>query len=214
MTNNGFDYGLAIHLDTYLPTLAEIKGWAQGDDEQALYFQQFGWGQLEVFPDCPRVQARMPDLQLLFEEKYAFRQVNRETMEQWQVSLQTKFDSYCRKMEYAYELRDRYLSKVSDSVGAAGRVTELHEGQDVSTVDNRQTYVDTPDSIVNKSLQYADSLTKDEGNRRLSYGHKITTTTDDDRDLSDKLSRTIDGYRDIDVEFINKFEDNFLNVFY
>ena len=35
MTNNGFDYGLAIHLDTYLPTLAEIKGWAQGDDEQA-----------------------------------------------------------------------------------------------------------------------------------------------------------------------------------
>ena len=116
MTNNGFDYGLAIHLDTYLPTLAEIKGWAQGDDEQAQYFKQFGWNQLEVFPDCPRVQARMPNLQLLFEEKYAFRQVNRETMEQWQVSLQTKFDSYCRKMEYAYELRDRYLEKVADSV--------------------------------------------------------------------------------------------------
>ena len=74
MTNNGFDYGLAIHLDTYLPTLAEIKGWSQGDDEQAQYFKQFGWNQLEVFPDCPHVQARMPDLQLLFEEKYAFRQ--------------------------------------------------------------------------------------------------------------------------------------------
>ena len=150
--SNDFGYGLAIHLDTYLPTLAEIKGWAQGDDEQALYFQQFGWNQLEVFPDCPRVQARMPDLQLLFEEKYAFRQVNRETMEQWQVSLQTKFDSYCRKMEYAYELRDRYLAKVTDSVGAAGRVTELHEGQDVSTVDNKQTFVDTPESAVNEAL--------------------------------------------------------------
>ena len=117
-------------------------------------------------------------------------------------------------MEYAYELRDRYLSKVSDSVGAAGRVTELHEGQDISTADNKQTYVDTPDSLINESLSYADSLTKDEGNRRISYGQKITTTTDDDRDLSDKLNRTIDGYRDIDVEFINKFEDNFLNVFY
>ena len=59
--SNDFGYGLAIHLDTYLPTLAEIKGWAQGDDEQAQYFKQFGWNQLEVFPDCPHVQARMPD---------------------------------------------------------------------------------------------------------------------------------------------------------
>ena len=93
-------------------------------------------------------------------------------------------------------------------------MTELDEGQGISAVDNKQTYVDTPDSVVNETLSYADSLTKDEGNRRRSCGHKSTTTTDDDRDLSDKLSKTIDGYRDIDVEFIDKFEDNFLNVFY
>lgn len=209
------DGDMGVFCDSYLPTLAEILGWAtEGTDEEKEYYSQFGFGQLEVFPECPLVQARMERLELLFNEKYDFRQINRETMEQWQISLQTRFDSWVRRIEHMYELQKTYQSQIDNSLTERDTTTTTHGGEDSASTTGTQTYVDTPDSVVNAGTSYADSVQKSTGTTKTDYGHTIKVGRIDKSDLQGKMDGSMDAYRDIDAFFISQFENNFLNVFY
>lgn len=206
---------MGVFTDSYLPTLAEILGWAtEGTDEEKAYYSQFGFGQLEVFSECPIVASRMDRLELLFNEKYDFRQINRETMEQWQISLQTRFDGLVRSIEHMYELQNQYQSMADSGLVKTTGQTVTHSGSDVAESEGSQTYTDTPDSVINAGKDYADSVQKNGGKVTTTHGHIIDTQDTDLREMQDRMTSAMDAYRDIDRFFIDQFENNFLNVFY
>lgn len=209
------DEEMGVFVDSYLPTLAEILGWAtEGTDEEKEYYSQFGFGQLEVFSECPIVKSRMDRLELLFNEKYDFRQINRETMEQWQISLQTRFDGLVCSMEHMYTLQNIYQNEIDQNLRKRDTETTTHGGEDAAASSGTQTYTDTPDSVINAGSDYADSVQKTSGTTKTTHGHTITTERSDLSDLQSKMDHSMDAYRDIDRFFIDQFENNFLNVFY
>lgn len=202
----------------WLPTLQDIEV-RKRDVDNGSYYQRFGWDQLVVPNDCPIVAGRMTDLKTLFDERYAFRMINSETLEQWQIRLQSRFDRYVRIYERAYTLYTKYdQDMIDDMKGGETRTiirsgTEDGSGSESGDVRN----INTPDTRVNADDEYADSRSKSSG----TSSSKVTTS----ENISDVLIKTGEGiidninsgfrkYIDIDQDFIRQFEDSFLNLFW
>lgn len=202
----------------WLPTLQDIEV-RKDDIDDGSYYQKFGWDQLVVPDDCPIVAGRMVDLKTLFDQRYAFRMINSETLEQWQIRLQSRFDRYVHIYERAYTLYSRYDQDMIDDMkgGEARTITrsgsEIGSGSESGDVRN----INTPDSRVNADDEYADSRSKSSG----SSSSNVTTS----ENISDVLIKTGEGiidninsgfrkYIDIDQDFIRQFEDSFLNLFW
>ena len=203
----------------WLPTLQDIEARKDHFTDEGRYYEKFGWEQLEVPADCPHVSSRMGDLKVLFDERYAFRMINSETLEQWQIRLQSRFDRYVHIYERAYVLYETYQQDMLDDMkgGEARTITrsgsEIGSGSESGDVRN----INTPDSRVNANDDYADSRSKSSG----SSSSNVTTS----ESISDVLIKTGEGiidninsgfrkYVDIDQDFIRQFEDSFLNLFW
>ena len=65
----------------WLPTLQEIEVKKDPHTELGRYYLKFGFEQLVVPADCPHVAARKDELKILFDQRYAFRMINQETLE-------------------------------------------------------------------------------------------------------------------------------------
>lgn len=225
--------------DSYMPKLIDIIGWQNSTDEKTkTYYNKFGFRQLIVPSDCPNLTERFETLCDLAEARYAFREINRETMEQWQIALQYRFDEIAHTFEHSYALQKKWQSTIDESLTKATENihNELKEdsvsttGSDTRTESrsgtDKRTTVDTPDSVVNETLQYADSIEKttssNEGTSSgsstgTSKGTSSGTAEDilaDYRNLQDEMDKIMDGYRDLDILFVSKFENNFINIFY
>ena len=194
----------------WLPTLQDIEV-RKDDIETGPYYRRFGWDQLVVPDDCPIVAGRMTDLKTLFDQKYAFRMINSETLEQWQLRLQSRFDRFVHIYERAYTLYARYDQDMIDDMkgGETRTISRKTSGSESGDVRN----VNTPDSATNADDRYADSRSKSSG------------TSSGSEDISDVLIKTGEGiidninsgfrkYIDIDQDFIRQFEDSFLNLFW
>lgn len=195
----------------WLPKLIDIEGLKQGNDKD--YYSKFGWEQLEVPEDCPNVQERMENLKVIFDEKYAYRMVNCETLEQWQTKLQAKFDSIVRRYERGYELYSLHSQEMKDDVLEGSRTTTTSNAQAGGSDTVHSKTSDTPDQSFNDSSIYAGST----NDGKTTYGRtdKVTATTEfvvTGTGLVQSVNATIDDWRDIDVSFINEFENNFLNI--
>ena len=194
----------------WLPTLQDIEK-RKDDIENGPYYSKFGWEQLEVPTDCPIVAGRMADLKTLFDERYAFRMINSETLEQWQIRLQSRFDRYVHIYERAYMLYSHYDQDMIDDMkgGESRTISRSSSGSESGDVRN----VNTPDSATNADDHYADSRSKSSG------------TSSSTESITDVLIKTGEGiidninsgfrkYIDIDQDFIRQFEDSFLNLFW
>lgn len=186
--------------DVWLPTLQDIEvRKTDADPDIASYYSRFGWENLVVPADCVKVAARMSDLKELFDERYAFRMINQETPERWQIKLQTAFDRVVHTYERAYVLYDKYATEMLNDMIGGEIITRGTTGS--SSVAN------TPDYAVNENDQYADSRTRT----------KVDETVTTDRKGSDLIDSINTGFRDwvdIDQALIGEFENNFLNVFW
>lgn len=131
-------------MPTYWDVIALREGLAGNTD--ADYWKQFGFDQLEVPEDCTHVSARMSIIENYFDELYANRQLNSETMQQWQMRLQRTLDTVVYNYERAYTLYETYNAEID---------ADLLPGKDTER---------------NRSLSGTDSKTKNgtTGNTRTS----------------------------------------------
>ena len=183
----------------WLPTLQDIEV-RKTDPEYADYYQRFGWENLVVPDDCPHISARMlPVLKPLFEQKYGFRMINQETLERWQIRLQTKFDEIVHIYERAYVLYEKYEQEMVDDMLSGERITRSTKG------DSQQ--INTPDYTTNASEDYADNRSRSKVDETIS-----TIRTGDG--LIDSVNAGYQRWVDIDQALIAEFENNFLNIFW
>lgn len=185
----------------WLPTYLDIVS------NPSEYYQRFGFMQLEVPTDCPLTSALMPWMNTLFEGRFAFRYINRETLEQWQTSLQYNMDSRVHTLEHSLELYARHKDAMMEvfkhdtttrTIDRAGTrkldgttgntltstATGSVEGDSTATDRNTSSFHDTPDSAVNVQDVYNNGMTRAE-----NYG--TTASTSSTRDTrSDEATGT------------------------
>lgn len=199
------------------------------------YYDKFGFDRVEIPADCPRLTAVMPRALELFNERYAFRMLNSETLEQWQMRLQHTADLNVYRYERALELyatNAEEMLNVLEKTVTVRDATTANSGTDSTTYGRKDTYagtvrnVDTPDSAVNDSDDYADSLVRNNnsntasGTDSLVHGLRtdiddtVTETKEPEGGIIRATNDSIDAYRDLVADFVREFENNFLNVFW
>ena len=221
------DYGesfVGVVTTTYGPTRAGFE-----------YYINFGLDRVEIPADCTRLTAIMPRAIELFNERYAYRMLNSETLEQWQMRLQHTADLNVYRYERALELyatNAEEMLNVLEKTVTVRDATTANSGTDSTTYGRTDTYagtvknVDTPDSAVNDSDDYADSVTRNNnsntasGTDRLTHGLRtdiddtVTETKEPVGGIVRATNDSIDAYRDLVADFVKEFENNFLNVFW
>lgn len=216
----------------WLPTLGDIL-WkrSQGDT----YYEICGFDKLVISDGCPHVTARMTTLTERFNERYFNRRIGSETLERWQVRLQNRMDEIATRYEFAYTAYERYADTLLEDMPFSKIINETFNENEDTTVDDtaggsdttaaKQRDIDTPDSIINASDDYADSLR--DGSTTTNYGRTdhstgnrgLDHTLDRKEQLGgSELARSIhdamDAYRDLDTRLIAEFENLFLNMFW
>lgn len=200
----------------WIPKLIDVENFKVNSDDTA-YWQGFGWEALEVPLDCTYVTQRMTTLKTRFDERYANRMLNSETMERWQVRLQNRFDEVVRRYDRQYELYQRYDQDMKDDIIAGDKtVTESTSqagGSDTATGGVRN--IDTPDEKVNSDTGYAGSRSTSTATN--TYGRRDTlnstvTHTTTGKGVVDGINDSVMSWKDIDTEFVKEFENLFLNV--
>jgi hypothetical protein len=190
----------------WLPTLQDIEV-RKNDVDVGDYYQRFGWENLVVPNDCPHITSRMPYLKPLFEQRYAFRMVNQESLERWQIKLQAKFDEIVHIYERAYVLYEKYEQEMLDDMIGGEKIF-----RDISGDTSGDTSaVNTPDYATNLSDDYADNRSRS----KVKETRKETITSQRTGDgLVDSVNAGYQRWVDIDQALIAEFENNFLNVFF
>ena len=202
----------------WLPKLCDVENFKVNSDDPT-YWQRFGWEALEVPGECTFVRERMDTLKTRFDQQYFDRKLNSETMEIWQVRLQRRFDEVVQRYNRMYELYQRYDQDMKEDILSGDKtVTESTAqagGSDTSEGTGRN--IDTPDEAVNDTQGYAGS--RSDSKATNTYGRTDTLTSTVTRTMTgkgvvDSINDSVMSWRDIDTDFVNEFQNNFLNVFW
>lgn len=202
----------------WLPKLCDVENFKVNSDDPT-YWQRFGWEALEVPGECTFVGERMEILKTRFNQQYFDRKLNSETMEVWQVRLQRRFDEVVRRYDRMYELYTRYDQDMKEDILSGDKTitesTAQAGGSDTSEGTGRN--IDTPDEQVNSTEGYAGS--RSDSKATNTYGRTDTlnstvTRTMTGKGVVDSINDSVMSWRDIDTEFVNEFQNNFLNVFW
>ena len=229
--SSGFPRVLTDRGNTVYITIAD-----NGPTEKGyLYYDKFGFDRVEIPVDCTRLNAIMSRAVQIFNERYAYRMLNSETLEQWQMRLQHTADLNVYRYERALELyaaNAEEMSNVLEKKVTERDATSQNSGSDSTTYGRKDTFegsvrnIDTPDTAINASDDYADALTKSDnsntasGTDTLTHGlkntikDKVTETKEPVGGIVRATNDSIDAYRDIVADFVREFENNFMNVFW
>lgn len=200
----------------WIPKLIDVENFKVNSDDPA-YWKRFGWEALEVPEDCTFVSGRMEVLKTRFDERYANRMLNSETMERWQVRLQNRFDEVVQRYNRMYELYQRYDQDMKEDILSGDKTVTTSKsqagGSDTSTGTGRN--IDTPDENVNNITGYAGSRTDTKATntygRTDSFDSTVTRTMTG-KGVVDSVNDSVMSWKDIDTEFVKEFENLFLNV--
>lgn len=200
----------------WIPKLIDVENFKVNSDDPE-YWQRFGWETLEVPQDCSYVIQRMDKLKTRFDERYANRMLNSETMERWQVRLQNRFDEVVQRYNRMYELYQRYDQDMKEDILSGDKTVTTSKsqagGSDTSTGTGRN--IDTPDENVNNITGYAGSRTDSKATntygRTDSFDSTVTRTMTG-KGVVDSINDSVMSWKDIDTEFVKEFENLFLNV--
>ena len=202
----------------WLPKLCDVENFKINSDDPT-YWQRFGWEALEVPGECTFVGERMEILKTRFYQQYFDRKLNSETMEVWQVRLQRRFDEVVHRYDRMYELYQRYDQDMKEDILSGDKTvtasTAQASGSDTSEGVGRN--IDTPDELVNSTEGYAGS--RSDSKATNTYGRTDTinstvTRTMTGKGVVDSVNDSVMSWRDIDTDFVNEFQNNFLNVFW
>lgn len=205
-------------LDAWMPDLVSLEKWKLDDPT----YRRYGWEALVVPDDCIYVKERMEQIGMRFNERYAFRMFNAETLERWQIRLQNRFDEVVHRWDRAYMLYGQNKTRMdTDLVKGTRTMTEGESqlsGADTSVGNSDSRSVDTPDTALNDDDRYADRRTKSDSTNTVSYGRRDQTSgtivSEESGVMVENVNRAIYAWEDIDTEFVKDFENNFLNIFW
>ena len=97
MTDDFFYQGFA----PWLPKLIDIE---HRKDAGEPAYQNIGFDALDIPSSLEEISDRAADLKVRFDERYAYRMINSETLPRWQNRLQNRFDEIADRYERAYRL--------------------------------------------------------------------------------------------------------------
>ena len=200
----------------WIPKLIDVENFKVNSDDPT-YWQRFGWETLEVPGECTFVRERMGTLKTRFDERYANRMLNSETMERWQVRLQNRFDEVVQRYNRMYELYHRYDQDMKEDILSGDKTVTTSKsqagGSDTSIGTGRN--IDTPDENVNNITGYAGSRTDSKATntygRTDSFDSTVTRTMTG-KGVVDSVNDSVMSWKDVDTEFVKEFENLFLNV--
>lgn len=199
--------------EPWLPTLQDIE--KRKSEEPFGPYGSVGWDALEVPDEAVHVKARMPKLKQLFDERYGFRMINQETLSRWQIGLQRRFDELVNVYERAYILYEKYAQDLIDDAESGELRTWQRDYSSEESSEGTTSKVDTPDSVINRSNDYADSRQSSTGGGSSSGSDKVTERKISTGDsLIDSVNTSVYRWKDIDIAFVSEFENNFLNMFW
>ena len=202
----------------WIPKLIDVENFKISSDDPA-YWQKFGWEALEVPGECTFVRERMETLKTRFDERYANRMLNSETMERWQVRLQNRFDEVVQRYNRMYELYQRYDQDMKEDIliGDKTVTTSKSQAGGSDTSEGTGRNIDTPDENVNNITGYAGSRTDSKATntygRTDSFDSTVTRTMTG-KGVVDGINDSVMSWKDIDTEFVKEFENQFMNVFW
>lgn len=181
----------------WIPRLVDIE---KRKADEVPGYSNVGFSALVIPADCTEISDRSAELAQRFNERYAFRMINAETLERWQLRLQNRLDEIVHRYNRAYELYDEYeteinemglegwteTSKSTDSgnetLNFLGSEELAYTGSQKTTEgghdDTEALRSDTPDSAINAGGAYAD-LTQ---TGKTTYGHTSEDTFTDRKD--------------------------------
>ena len=202
--------------EAWMPTLLDIERLkAEGTDAQKAYFGKFGFDQLEIPATDVNIKSRVEKLNTRFIARYGTRMIGHETMEIWQTRLQERFDAVADKYERAYALYEKYKVQMMDDAlpGITTTVSGTNTAGGSDTISGKAKFSDTPDSSINDSDEFAGSINKNV----TTYGRKDTVASETKQvytggQIMDAVNKTIEGWRDVDTDFIAEFENLFSNI--
>lgn len=199
------------------PKLVDILYKARhGSTEEQDYYSKFGLSAAEWDSTLTDLIQHRDNIVKLFEERFAFRMINRETLEQWQIRLQTVLDEEGPRADRAFRLYRLNKADIDSETGETERTTFDNLKDELGGTDRGKTSnVNTPDAVVNASDQYADSLSKSES----TYGRTSTRTGSVLREkyaegALQSVNTSIGVYRNLESDFVDRFEKLFMNIFW
>jgi hypothetical protein len=148
--------------------------------------------------------------------------LNSETLQRWQVRLQNRLDEISDEYERAYGLYETYVKEMDELQEGhiLDRTLNIKDGgSDTDTGSRTGRRANTPDSAINLSDSYGDSVVKADDTVTRTYGRTSDHTTKDryvqtGLKLQMNINKSFRSWVDLDTAFIAEFENNFLNVFW
>jgi len=196
----------------------------------------YGFDALD-FGGNPAMAASRSRMKQIFDGRYAFRRISAETLPRWQTRLQAICDSNIARYERGMTMfanvsatEDLRASRtVSETTHTAdsGTDTTTYGRTTATSGTTRDRSIDTPQSAINRSADYADSLqeTTDAGTSTAggsdSFTHglqrdglnSVTEHTQGEGGLMIATREAWRAWEDLCLLFVKEFENAFLNVF-
>ena len=214
----GFEFPEADY--PWLPTLLDVE--IRKERNQPGY-EGIGFEGLVLDAEKhPRLTSAWDRLKTRFNARYAYRMLNSETLQRWQVRLQNRLDEISDEYERAYGLYETYVTEMNDlqEGHTLDRTLNIEDGgSDTDTGSRTGRRADTPDSAINVLDSYGDSVVKTDDSVTREYGKTSEHVTKDryvqtGMKLQMNIIKSFKSWVDLDTAFIAEFENNFLNVFW
>lgn len=199
----------------WMPKLIDILYKAKhGDADEQAYYSKFGLEAAVWNSRLTNISSHREEIILLFNERYADRMVNRETLEKWQNRLQYIMDAEAPRYDRAFNM---YNSKVTTGVTQKETVTYNNVKDQMGGTDtSKNTTTDTPDAILNENEKYADTVNRGQTDygRTSTRSGSITTEHEPEGGTVELVNANIDAYRNIIAEFVGEFDKLFMSVYW
>lgn len=179
-------------------------------------WSKYGIDQVELPPDTPLCAALWSRICTRCREKYWKRYLAGETLEDWQVTLQTITDENIPRFERALRL---YVANPIEKDLLASTVTDYGDGltdetEQTKAATSKTTMRDTPDTSINDSSGYAGTVTdgtSDSGTLKSTKKGKITVTQTGGGGILEALNSNVDSWRDIETEIVKSYASAFMS---
>jgi hypothetical protein len=194
-------------------TLADLLKKQQSDT----YYQQFGLAKV-ILPDaCPLLTKMWERVCTRVNERYWKRYLACETLEEWQVLLQTMTDELAPRYERAIRMYAANSDHAEADILATMRtdygdgLTDEHTQTAKGT--SKTTVRDTPDGEINTSSDYGGTVTDgetDAGTTKSTRKGTVTVTQTGSDGVLGRLNENIRIWRDLETELVKEYADAFM----
>lgn len=202
----------------WYPKLVDVRYRGEhGDDKQKAYFGKFGIDRC-VWSEAFREEDKQAVIGL-FNSNFDYRMIGYETLEEWQSMLQNTLDIITPRYVRAFSMYNDPQLKVDMLNVKRKRTTSIDTQNQASGTDKNKRegkVISTPDTIINASDNYADSLSKDSSD--TVYGRNdrrtgiITETDEPEGGIVQEVNDNIDRWRNLIHDMVLEFDRHFKQV--